>query len=113
VAGGGVEGVARLRATLDTAARELADLHGADVHAGQLLAQAGAARAPRDRGVLAESHGFTITDSGFEVVAAAPYAAYVHAVNPWLVREFDAQTETIIDIYADSVADAVAHVKGA
>lgn len=113
MAGGGVEGVARLRATLDAAARALDDLNAADVHAGQLLAQAGASRAPRRSGTLAESHGFTITQTGFEVVAAAPYSAYVHAVNPWLVREFDAQAETIIDIYADAVADAVAHVKGA
>lgn len=112
--GAEVKGVARLRATLDTAGRELADLDATTgVRAGQLLAAAGAARSPRRSGFLADSHGFTVTDAGVSVVVAAPYAGYVHAANPWLVRELDAQEETIVTMYAADVADVVAKIQGA
>lgn len=111
-AGMGVGGVSRLRETLNAAARELTSLGGAHVEAGQLLAEHGGRTAPRRSGRLSESVGFTVEDAGFTVTAAAPYAAYVNARDPWLTRSYDANETAIIDIYTDAVADTVDHIKG-
>jgi hypothetical protein len=111
--GAQVDGVDRFRSTLATAGEQLTGLVDAHTEAGRLLAQAAASRSPHRTGRLSESHGFTVEHAGFTVTAAAPYAGFVHARNPWLARELDADTQTIIDIYAAHVADVVDHITGA
>lgn len=106
-----LQGVDGLRASLETAATKLAGL--APPEAGQLLLADATAASPRDTGVLAESHDLVVQAGSLTVVAAAPYAAIVHARDPWLADTLTADQERVLDIYTDEVADIVDHIKGA
>jgi hypothetical protein len=112
VAGAELRGADQLVRTLDDAARHLEDLTDAEREAGQLLADQGSKAAPRRTGRLAESHGYTVTDTGLSVTAATPYASIVHARNPWLTRTVGNQLDQVADIYLAGVSDALAEVKG-
>lgn len=85
-------------------------LADAERRAGELLEQRGGEEAPRDTGKLASSVMARITSGQLLVVAAAPYAAHVHAHNPWLRRVLDASTDDIADLYRTAAADAVAAI---
>lgn len=107
----GIQGVDALRASLDTAAHELAGLSSQE--AGQLLLRDAEARAPRDTEVLAASHDLVVSGSDLHVIATARYAAIVHAREPWMEETFIADQDAVLDLYADAVADIVENIKGA
>lgn len=109
-AGVGITGLDSLVDGLGAAAHELADLPDAHREAGQLLTARAQTAAPRRTGVLAASHGPTVTADQVTVTAAAPYAAYVHARNPWLTETLNATTDDLLTIYATAVSEVVAHI---
>lgn len=112
-AGMGVRGGDQLVSTLHAAARELSGLVDAHAEAGQLLADRGAATAPRRTGHLAASHEAIVNAGAVEVTNTATYAGYVHALDPWLTRELTDLHDQLIDIYAAGVAGVVATIRGA
>lgn len=107
-AGASVQGQDELVRSLDAAARELAQLDEADDHAGQLLAGAVAAEAPRRSGFLAGS----IEHTGAAVRVGAPYGVFVHARDPFAARAMEQRLQEVTDLYGQAVALAVAKVKG-
>lgn len=109
--GAEVQGVDALRASLESAATELAGL--APPEAGQLLLADAEAAAPRDTGVLAASHDLIVEAGHITVINTAAYAAAVNARDPWLDDTLTADQERVLDIYTDAVADVVDTVKGA
>jgi hypothetical protein len=113
VAGGAsLQGADNLVRTLHDAAHQLEDLTEAERQAGQLLAQAGSKAAPVHTGRLAAAHGYDVVDGLLTVVAATPYAAIVHARNPWLTRTVVANEDQVAEIYLTGVDDALSHVRG-
>ena len=100
-----VTGVQSLEGAFDAAARELTGL--ASREAGELVARPAAEAAPYRTGKLAASHGVVVTAGRVAVVAAAPYAAFVHARNPWLARTLEAQTDAVVARYVEEVSAVV------
>lgn len=113
MSGAQLEGTGRLIRSLEDAAADLAQLDEAAREAGELAAGKGAADAPRQTGYLSSTVDYELVDTGFALVAAAPYAAAVHARDPWLARTVTELEDRIVTTYADEVADVVAHIKGA
>lgn len=111
-AGAQLRGADNLVRSLDDAAGRLEDLTDAEHEAGQLLAQTGSRNAPRRTGHLAASHGYAVAGDVLTVTAATPYAAAVHARNPWLSKTLAATEDQVADIYLASVTDALGDVKG-
>lgn len=112
-AGVSLEGGARLGATLQDAAHDLADLDStAGDRAGELLETAAGQAAPRRTGKLAGDHHHVVIAGQVTVTNAADYAPIVHARNPWLARTLDRHTEEVLNLYAAAVADAVAQIEG-
>lgn len=109
--GAETKGIDDLRSSLDSAARELADLP--PVVVGQRLVSRGSAAAPRETGTLAASHQLVINAGQLTVIAAAPYAAIVHASKPWLAQALADETEQILTDTATEIADVVSHIQGA
>lgn len=107
-AGADVQGTDELSRSLDAAARELAQLGEADDQAGQLLAGAVSAEAPRRSGYLAGS----IEHTGAVVRVGAPYGVFVHARDPFAARAMQEKLQEVTDLYGQAVAQAVAQVKG-
>lgn len=107
-----LQGADQLASTLREAADALQDLSAAEHEAGQLLAQAGSAAAPRETGNLAEKHGYDVVAAQVVVTAATPYAAIVHARKPWLSDTLAARADEIADMYLAGVEDALAQVRG-
>jgi hypothetical protein len=109
-----VDGLTTFVATLDDAAQQLADLDPVNTEAGAAVVQV--VEAPRLTGTLASTvaavagpNGFTLTAGG----PAAPYAAIVHARNPFLTRALDQEEQRIAGLYADHVATTVNTIQGA
>lgn len=111
-AGAQLRGADQLVRTLHEAGQQLGDLSEVEHQAGQLLADQGSRSAPRDTGRLAGAHGYAVVDDVLTVVAATPYAAIVHARNPWLTRTVDQAEDQVADLYLTGVDDALSHVKG-
>lgn len=111
---GGVDanGAGSLARTLDDAADRLDDFTDAEHAAGQLLTTKASAAAPVATGALAQAHGYTVTPAGLTVTAARPYAAPVHAFNPWLARTLTAAEGPVLDLYAADAETALSVVKG-
>lgn len=107
-----IEGVQQLRATLDVAAQALEDLSLTNAKAGDLFAVALAGEAPRDTGYLVSTISTQVTAQSATVVVAAPYGAYVNAIDPFKARAIDAATQPVIDLYVAAVVDAVDQIKG-
>lgn len=107
-------GASRLAATFDAAAREVVDLAGVNRDAGDAVI--GAARIPRDTGLLestatvaADAIGVTVSVGG----PGAPYAPYVHARDPFLTDALTEQESDVVDLYFGHVSDVVASIEGA
>lgn len=111
-AGAQLRGADQLARTLHEAGRQLGDLTEVEHQAGQLLAGKGSKASPRQTGRLAAAHGYTVVDDVLTVTAATPYAALVHARNPWLTRTVDQSEDQVADLYLVGVDDALSHVKG-
>ena len=108
------DGLDTLVQSVEDAADNLADLDQVNATAGQLVVQA--VDAPRLTGALASTvdaipdrHGFTLTAGG----RVAPYAAIVHARNPFLTRALTNREDAVVDTYADHVTDTVQTIRGA
>jgi hypothetical protein len=94
-----LRGVTRLRATLERAEDELADMERANAEAAQIVASAASARAPRVTGRLAASLSGDRLKARATVRSTAPYAIVITegypphniAANPFVER---AATET-------------------
>lgn len=107
-----LQGADQLVSTLRDAAQALQDLSAAEHEAGQLLAQAGSAAAPRETGNLAAKHGYDVVAAQVSVTAATPYASRVHARQPWLADTLTARADEVADVYLAGVEDALAQVRG-
>lgn len=105
-----VDGADRLDSTLSAAGREIEDLSGVHRDAGRLLLNV--AVIPRDTGYLEQTTSVDTTRDGFVLAASAPYAGYVHAVNPFFTRAIEAQADAVADLYLDHVEDALTQVEG-
>lgn len=103
-------GAQQLAATLDRAARDLDDLVTTNQRAGDLVL--GAAVIPRDIGQLQKSAAVLGDAHGFELVAAAPYAGYVHARQPFFTDALERTADRVVDQYLGHVDDVLATVKG-
>lgn len=102
-----VQGDDQLVAALHAAVRELQqldDLVGDDV--GAQLATAVHDRAPVETGRLAKS----VTHTGATVTVAAPYAAFVHARNPWAARAVDAEASRLLSTIEEGVGELIARI---
>lgn len=73
-----VEGADNLQRTLRRAGDELADLEDANRQAGDVIASAARARAPRRSGRLASSLQSSVTKGRGSVTSAEPYAGPIH-----------------------------------
>lgn len=107
-------GVQRLTATLDAAAARFADLREPGRLAGGDVITA--ARVPYLTGALDSTVAVLPGPSGFVLVAggqAAPYAAAVHARNPFLLRALTARQDAVIDTYTEHAAGLLDTIEGA
>lgn len=111
-AGAQLRGADVLVRTLQAAGEDLQDLSEVERQAGQLLAEQGSRRSPRRSGRLAAAHGYQVLEDRLSVIAATPYAAIVHARNPWLTRSVDDAEDQVADLYLAGVDAALSHVKG-
>lgn len=109
----GVEGGAQLVATLNAARDDIENLNDPATQAGDALVKALQAEAPRKTGFLASNIGATVEASDITVIAGAPYAAAVNALDPFKERALNAATQTVLDIYTQGVTDAVDQIQGA
>jgi len=115
-----VRGGDRLAATLDAAATRIAEMPAA-VHtrAGQLVARAVAAAAPRRSGVLAASFVGRAGGGGAQVTSRARYAGYVNygtrrmRGRRYVDAGLDAAADPVAQVYADEIDRALGHVRGA
>lgn len=99
-----VKGGPELAAALDLAARRLeAEIPPETV--GLKILHAVQAAAPKRTGYLARSQGVAIAGGAITVTAAAPYAVYVAARNPWAQRALAAETAALLDQLAAQVAE--------
>jgi hypothetical protein len=109
-----VDGLATFVSTLDDAARQLEDLDAVNTEAGALVVAA--VEAPRRTGALDSTVAATAGPDGFTLTAggpAVPYAAIVHARNPFLTRALDDEEQRITDLYTDHVTATVTTIQGA
>jgi hypothetical protein len=95
-----------------------ADVEGLGVALGDLSAPSrdaaaialGSVKAPRDTGTLADTVEAVVTPLGFTLTAGgtrAPYAAIVHARDPYLTRALTAREDDVVDTYADHVEHTI------
>lgn len=112
------DGLARFAQTTGEAADQLADLAQLNQEVGDLVIAG--ATVPRVSGRLARTVR-AVPDGpggagGFRLVAGgpeAPYAAIVHARNPFLARALDQREQAAIDRYIDHAERAVTTIQGA
>lgn len=112
-AGAELRGADRLASTLDSAARDLADLSTAHDEIGRDLATIGYSTAPRITGFLAAHVGYTTGPGKTSLTDDAPYAAAVHKRDPWLARAIEDHHDIAIAAVSDGIRDAIAQVQGA
>lgn len=109
-----VDGLAPFAASTADVAVRLADLDQVNADAAAEIVQA--VEAPRITGTLAATVHAVVTPDGFEVAAGgdrAPYAAKVHARNPFLTRALDTHVDDVADAHEQHVIDSVATIQGA
>lgn len=110
-----IQGADRLVSTLDQAAEDIQDLAEGHHAAGQVLATAGQASAPRLTGALAATvtyqvgHGLVSLTAGSSSVR---YAAAVHARHPWLTRTVHAKQDEVVDAYLEATEQVLSQVQG-
>lgn len=108
-----VSGGDRLKTTLQAAGTQLGDLEAAHKRAGDAILAATRPRTPVRTGRLVSSLATTVTTTGVQVHAGAPYAVYVHAANPFLIDAAKSVEPAVLGFYADAAQAAVDEVAGA
>lgn len=110
-----VEGAARLRSTLDSAAADLDVPQPANADAAQIVARAARLGAPRRRGWLAATveaqdgpHELAVVAGGGKV----DYARPVHAVNPFITTAYRSTEAEVEAAYTQYVEDTFDQIKG-
>lgn len=101
----------RLAATLKAAAEKVADLTGAHEAAAQVVLAKAVPDTPRRTGRLAASVRSDVHPAGFQIVAATPYAAIVHARRPWIAQAVDATTTDQVEVYTDHLTTIAATIE--
>lgn len=105
------QGVDQVAGTLTDAGHEIASL--ADVHRGEGQRALAAADIPYRTGRLADGASVVATDDGYSLTAAATYAGFVHARDPFFTRAINAREAALLDAVTDHVETALSHVRGA
>lgn len=98
----------RIGRALGDAGRAIVDL--TDVNRAQGEATLAVATIPRRTGLLAESTHVIADADGFTLAASAPYAGYVHAVNPFLTRALDARADAVVDAVVEHTENVLATI---
>lgn len=109
-----VDGLTELVRTTGDASERLADLD--DVNADNADLVVAAVEAPRLTGTLASTVTAVLEPTGFAVTAGgerAPYAAIVHARNPFLTRALNERESDLIEAYERHVTDTLDTIQGA
>lgn len=83
------------------------------VEYGALWLGAAVRAAPRLTGATAASHSVTAADGRVTVTASTPWAAYVHAHNPWLARAAHNTAPDAVAHVEQALTDAVQKIRGA
>lgn len=102
---------ARLAASLKAAGEQLADLTGAHEAAARVVLAKAVPDTPRRTGRLAASVRSDVRPTGFQIVAATPYAAIVHARRPWIAQAVDATATDQVDVYVDHLSTIAATIE--
>jgi hypothetical protein len=114
---GGVDvdhGLDAFARSVQEAGRQLGDLHDADAAAAGQAVQA--VEAPRLTGALDSTVAAAVDPDGFTLTAggpAAPYAAIVHARNPFLTRAIDRSEAEIVQAYEQHIDTTLDRIQGA
>lgn len=106
-------GVRRLAETADAAADQLRDLTDLNREVGDLVIAG--ARVPVRSGRLKRTVRAIAGPGGVDLIAGgpdAPYAAIVHARNPFLVRALTAREQAAVDRYLDHAERVVSTIQG-
>lgn len=109
-----VDGLTSLVSSLDEAASRLDDLDQVSAEAADQVVRA--VEAPRVTGRLASTVAAEVDADGFTLTAggpAAPYAAIVHARNPFLTRALDDRETAVVSAYEDHIDNTVNTIRGA
>lgn len=114
---GGVDvdhGLDAFARSVTEAGRELGDLRDVDAQAAGEAVQA--VEAPRLTGTLDSTVAAVVDPDGFTLTAggpAAPYAAIVHARNPFLTRAVDRSEADILRPYEQHIDTTLDRIQGA
>lgn len=109
-----VVGVDAFASSVAAAGAQLVNLQPVNDAAGVLVLDA--ADIPYKTGRLAGTVHAIADDQGVDLVAggpAAPYAAVVHARDPFLVRALTDREDAVLDLHADHVAGVLDTIQGA
>lgn len=113
-----IDGLAAFKATSAAASRRLTGLNDAHDKAGQLLAEDGEARAPRDTGALAAGVRYH-ADSGVTTVDdAEDYWTFVDLgtqymdAQPFLHDTIRDDEAAVVDVFLDEIEDTVRTIHG-
>lgn len=104
-------GAERLSGSLGAAGDRLTDLTQVNRAAGQEVLDT--AEIPKDTGYLASTANVVATIEGFTLTASAPYAAKVHARNPFFTDALDAKQAAVVDRVTDHAESVLATIQGA
>jgi len=108
-----VKGADQLAATLHAAGADLATLEATHRRAGETILDAARPRTPVRTGRLVSSLFATVDAAGVTVSAGAPYAAAVHAADPFLSDALKTTQTVVVGLYETAVTAAVDSVHGA
>jgi hypothetical protein len=100
--------VDRFAADVEGLGAALGDLAAANRDASVIVL--GSVDAPRKTGTLDDTVEAIVTPLGWTLTAGgtrAPYAAIVHARDPFLSRALLAREDDVVDVYADHVTDTI------
>lgn len=106
-----VQGADQLARTLTDAGREIADLR--DVNRREGEAALALADIPVDTGRLEASADVEVDTDGFTLVAAADYASYVHAEDPFFDTAISRRETEYVEAVEDHIDTNLARVQGA
>lgn len=105
------DGAGRLSETLGAAGDALVDLAQVNRSEGEETIRA--AEIPVDTGRLERSAYVDAGPAGFELLADAPYAGYVHEYDPFFTRALEQRAEAILDRLAQHTDTVLSTVQGA
>lgn len=100
--------VARFADDVEGLGAALGDLSAANDDASRMVL--GSVDAPVRTGTLADTVEAIVTPLGWTLTAGgtrAPYAAIVHARDPFLSRALLAREDDVVDVYADHITDTI------